>query len=215
MNPPPSKSRDAFTLIELLVVMGVILLLMGIVLPAFRTIGAAGRLTAAGNRAVNLVNFARQDAMSKNAMAALILVTDPASANRNRLFTLMELVTPTDGSPPTSANWRQTIGWEVLETGVIVDQCTFDDYLTKQSLPALPALQYSGTQIADYQYAVFLPNGVLLDGNTLQVRLVEGAFLPGSTVPLYTHPATGGTTPANYYNIFVLNATGRIKIDRK
>ena len=216
MDSPPRTSSSAFTLVELLVVMGVIALLLGFLLPAFKSIGSANRLTGDGNRVVNLINLARQDATSKNALAALVLITDPASVNRNRMFTLLELVTPADGSIPATANWRQTTGWEVLQPGVVVYNCTFDDHVAKPPTPDFPALQYGGTAIADYQYAIFLPSGVLLDGNTLQIGLAEGAFPPGAaiTAPTYTHPAAGGTSPASYYNVSILNATGRVKIDR-
>jgi prepilin-type N-terminal cleavage/methylation domain-containing protein len=212
-SPRLDLPRHAFTLVELLVVMAVIVSVMAMLVPAFKNIGKANLLTASGNQVTNLANFARENAMSKNAMTALILLNDPALADMNRSFALYELTPPTNGAQSKSGDWRQISKWEALGSGVIADQCTFEDS-TQPPPTALPSLKYGATAVSSYKYVVFLPGGALLSGSTAQVRLCEGYYPKGAGNPVYTSSRGSSGTAANYFKVSILAATGRTKIDR-
>lgn len=209
------RRRAAFTLIELLVVIAICITLMSLLIPAFNSIGKATLLTASGNQIVNLANFARENSMSKNAMTALVVLTDPALDNRSRTFTIFELTPPANGVQSQTSDWKQVSKWETLSPGIIADLCTFQDS-SQQPLPPLPAFKYGTKTPASYKYAVFLPGGALLGGSTMLVRLSEGYYQTGAASPVYTQPKPGAApaTPADYYNITILAVTGRTKIDR-
>jgi type II secretory pathway pseudopilin PulG len=204
-----------FTILELMVVIAISILLVGLLAPAVNSLAKTTLLTSSGNQIVNLVEFARQDAMSKNAMTALIMVDDPAMDNKDRTFAIFELTPSPNGIQSQTSDWKQISHWETLSAGVIVDQSMLQDSST-QPFPPFPALKYGASSPASYKYAVFLPGGALLSGSAAQIRLCEGYYPPGATAPIYTRPKAGSGpgSPANYYNITILAATGRPKIDR-
>lgn len=225
IRPEPSskfqqvKCGRAFTLVELITVMAIITVMVTLLVPAFTSIGKANALNTSGNHVVNLINLARENSMSKNVMTALVVLTDSSMADANRSLVLMELDPTTDGSQPSPGNWRQISGWETLGSGVIVDPNLFTFNKSSDSAgepgvptPAFPAIQHSGKIASSYGYLVFLPGGNLLGSNASQIQLVEGIIASGGAV--YTRRTAAGGGPANYYNITVLAATGRIKIDR-
>jgi prepilin-type N-terminal cleavage/methylation domain-containing protein len=218
------EAASGFTLIELLTVVAIMVTVVGLAVPAFTSIGSANLLDASGNRAVNLINFAREDAMSKNAMTALVVLTSPQNS-AYRTLAVMEL-------PNGSTVWNQVSAWETLSSGAMIDPGPDNNsthipfpYLfnfTRSTVPAgtagvprtaFPSIQYGGATVQSYQYEVFLPNGSLLSGSSATIRLAEGFISSGNTAT-YTRPDPHGGGPANYYNITILGATGRTKIDR-
>jgi uncharacterized protein (TIGR02596 family) len=59
-------ARRGFTLVELLMVMAIMLVIMGLVIVAFPSLGKAGNLTNGTQSFVDLLNQARQSALSQN-----------------------------------------------------------------------------------------------------------------------------------------------------
>ncbi|XHR29766.1 MAG: Tfp pilus assembly protein FimT/FimU [Chthoniobacteraceae bacterium] len=206
-----SSSRFAFTLLELLTVMGIAALLVTTVTPALTKMGKPAELNGSGNTVANLMNFARQNALSKNAMTALVLVTDASVTPQNRLLTVLELPVHSDNSTQaSSSDWKQITKWETLDAGVVISDWT---YPAQSVSPALPQLLYGGKTLSSFKYLLFLPNGSIAGDSSPTVQLVEGYMPKGGSTPLYTGAVKNGT-PANYYKLTVLNATGRVKIDR-
>jgi len=197
--------RRAFSLIELLTVIAMIALLTTLVAPSFTNLGRASLLTTSGNKVVNLINYAGQNSLSKNALTALVALA-PDSGRAYQVFALMEYTA-------SNGEWKQITGWEKINDGVVVDQCTFSEYPSVKPEPDLPAIKYQGKTISTYKYIVFLPNRSLLQDASAQIRLTEGNFATGAQTPTYTR-VKGDGTPANYYAVTVLGATGRPKIDR-
>lgn len=70
------RRRGGFTLVELLVVMGVILVLVVMTLPAFRTIQKSGRLAGAVNAVTNTLNLARAQAVREGRDVAVMFRFD-------------------------------------------------------------------------------------------------------------------------------------------
>ncbi|XHR30979.1 MAG: Tfp pilus assembly protein FimT/FimU [Chthoniobacteraceae bacterium] len=202
-----------FTLIELLFVMAIIASLATLSVPSFTSLGKSAGLNGGGNMVAGLITSARQNALSKNTMTALVIVTDSSVDPQNRLFTMMELPAHEDNTTkPQSSDWKQITKWETLVRGVIVSNWTSSPQTVS---PTFPKLRYGNHWITQdgFKYLIFMPDGSTLSNTSTTVQLVEGYIPKGETVPLYTSVLKNGN-PANYYKLTILNTTGRIKIDR-
>jgi len=146
-------------------------------------------------------------------MTALVMISDSGTEGDYRAFRLYEILPRTDGQPLSSADWSPLGTWETTPDGVVVDSCTFTQS-SVAATPALPPVIYRDSAVANYQYVVFLPTGALQGGTSSVVRLVQGYRTPGSQVTTYTSARGGDGKGANYYNVFLLGANGRVKIDR-
>lgn len=217
------RHRLGFTLTEILAVLAIISIVTAATF-SYGLIGpkGMGKVEGSGNQVVDLIDLARQTAVSKNEMTALVVVTDPSVGLRNQLLMVYELQMPVNGSAPTSANWVPSTGWQMLYHGVLADPnptyFTFNNSSDSSSTagvpsPSFPAINYLGQNVSTYKYLVFTADGSLLSGNSATVRISPGAFPQGSSTVVYAGGTTGGV-PNNYYNITILGATGMVKIDR-
>jgi len=215
------RSAGGFTLVEILTVLTIVS-----IVTAFATYGLSGvksaQLAGSCNQVANLVDLAKQTAVSKNEMTALIVITDPTVARRNQVLVAYELQATTDGSTPTAANWKQLTSFATLPSGAVVDPSsstfTFNNSTDSSSTagvpsPSFPAISYNGQAVGSFKYIVFTAGGSLLSGNSATVRISPGIFPAGSSSVVYTGGTNNGV-PLNYYNITILAATGNIKIDR-
>lgn len=80
------SSSRGFTLIELLVVLGIIGLLLALIVPAFKGIGGANKLTSASNMVVAEIDLARQTALAQNQEVELRFYSLPNEAGENKKF---------------------------------------------------------------------------------------------------------------------------------
>jgi prepilin-type N-terminal cleavage/methylation domain-containing protein len=203
-----------FTLIELMLVMGIMASAFVMTLPSIGGIGSAGKLDADGNRVLGMVNAARQNSLAKNAMTALILVSDPSFDTQYRLLTMLELTPPLDSSvTPTTSDWKQITKWETLSPGIIIDNWTTTATSTVTVFPAIPNLNFGGQVIGQFKAIIFMPDGSTFADSPTTLRLVKGLQGKGQSDPVITGSLKNGVA-ANYYQMTVLNATGRIKIER-
>jgi prepilin-type N-terminal cleavage/methylation domain-containing protein len=74
----PSAARSAFTLIELLVVIGLIVVILGLALPAFNAITGSRSTEAARNIISANLGRARAEAMNRKAQVGVFFYLDPA-----------------------------------------------------------------------------------------------------------------------------------------
>ena len=75
MRPPAIiRSLRAFSLSELIVVMAVVVILTTLVIPAVSNFGRATNLVTGGNMVMNLAAYARQIAITKGTITALVLL---------------------------------------------------------------------------------------------------------------------------------------------
>jgi len=193
--------------------MAIMVSLIGVLVPAFSGIGKAGALNGDGALIANLANVARQNSLSKNAMTALVVVTDRSNDFQNRVFTMLELLPSSNGHPPVNTDWKQISKWETLGRGVVVNNWTTQSGTASTVSPALPPLTYGGQQIDQFKSLVFMPDGSTYGDGPTTVELVEGYYPKGAATPFYTGGLKNGSA-ANFYQLTILNATGRIKIDR-
>jgi prepilin-type N-terminal cleavage/methylation domain-containing protein len=219
-KPPMSRTnpRAAFSLIELLAVIAVIAIIMGIVMPSLSGMGRGTALVAAGNTVNNMVGLARQHAMSRNTLTALLLLANQGNDADYRALTVLEY--------KPGIGWTQLGGWETLPVGIAVDagdvtECSFLQnspnpfpFVTVNNQENPPIL-FQSVPIQSpggYVARIFTPGGGLQNADkAAQIRLVEGQVEGGAI--RYSHRNDAGR-PANYFDIAIIGATGATKISR-
>lgn len=211
---PILAGMKGFTLIEVIIVVALMAVIVSLSAPSLNSAMQAMHLTNAGNKVTQLIEAARQRAMSANVQTALILITGMTDANASqtggRAFTIVER-----GS---GGSWEKIREWEVLPDGIVVDldaaagEASFMRQ-SPQGLPgAAPAPEHLGNSSYTYALRVFLPSGGLLNPDEpARFQLVHGIVM-GQRVN-YTHRDKDGG-PASYYRISLLGATGKTKVDR-
>lgn len=235
MRHPATVLRSAFSLLELLAVIAVLGILMAFLVPAVGNFGRSTALVSAGNRVANLAGFARQTAITKSTMAALVLLcakeggTDADNDPDYRSFAVLEY--------SDDRGWSLLTAWETLPVGIIVDHpasglaagdlvkvpgASFFTYspvkfpfidgarngLTQEN----PPVRFHGRKITRFATRIFMPGGGLKNPDEpAQLRLVEGFLQDGRTI--YTKP-DGKNGSANFYDLALIGATGITKISR-
>lgn len=213
------RSRG-FSLIELLTVIGVIVILMAFIVPAVSNFGRATGLTSAGNMVTHLTALARQTAISKSTLTALVMLGDQGTPADYRAFTVLEYT--------AGQGWSQISKWEILPEGIVVDRSNLQDCSFLQNSPRTfpflagpptqenPPVVYKDEQVRDpegYAARIFLPHGGLQNPEwPAQIRLVEG-FVQGDEV-VYTRRGDAPGQTANYYDVAIVGATGIAKVSR-
>jgi prepilin-type N-terminal cleavage/methylation domain-containing protein len=192
----------AFTLVEMMVVITIISILMAITAAGLTGALQAMSLTNGGGKVTQVMEAARQRAMTGNVMTAVIFVT---RAGQNG-----------DGRALTTA--------ECLPDGIVVDLDAPADHASflANSPERFPfnngqtgsPVKYNGFNLAPGSFAarIFLPGGGLLNPNDAAVlQVVQGTMEQGKVN--YNHRNTSGK-PANYYRVALLGATGKTKVER-
>jgi len=219
-SPHRRGSAAGFSLIEMLIVVMIMIIVLGLIVPAVNGIGRSSALTTGGNTVVDLVNLAREDAMTKNTMTALVVLGNQGTDNDYRALTVLEF--------DPVAGWSQIREWEILPTGIVIDSndktvnCSFlsnsPNPFPFLSLGELsnPPVKYQGQQLSNnvsaYAARIFMPNGALQNPEqAAQLRMVEGFFQGNRTV--YTNH-DGQNLATNYYDVAILGMTGTTKVNR-
>lgn len=210
------RAAAAFTLVEMLAVIGVLAILVVAAGPAMLGGVRGSPLLQAGNQVTALAASARQAAVTKQSMSALVLLTAAGTEQDYRAFTLMEFQEP--------SGWVQTQGWQELPPGVLVDPTTtqstflvngpasFPGLRTGQTQPPLKHLGRDLTPGSQYVARIFVPSGGLRNAqDPAQIRLVEGQ-LEGTKVR-YSRPGSHAGT-ADFIDVAIIGVTGTTKTSR-
>jgi len=104
--------KGGFTLVELLAVVGIMILIMAMVVPAFHSVGRATNLTAGANMVVDQLNLARQTSLTQNRLVQVRFYKLPG---------------PTDGTNATAYRAMRIFTYD--PTGVIATPLTSVKYL--------------------------------------------------------------------------------------
>lgn len=199
--------------------MSIIVVITALVVPAVSGLGRSTALVTGGNTVNNLANLARQTAISKNTMTALVLLGKQGTSADFRAFIVLEYAAGTGG-------WLPVTTWQTLPDGIVVDiddpaNCTFYEtsppafpFLTGPPVQKNPPVTFNDAQVSPTAYAarIYLPNGGLQNPEKrAQLRVIEG-FAQGGKI-VRTHPASDSQA-ANYYDVAIIGATGTTKISR-
>jgi Tfp pilus assembly protein FimT len=207
--PFQRSSRHGFSIVELLTVVAFIAIL-GTLVGAGTGTKTGRQLEVAGLKATELLELARQHAMTRGAMAAVVLIKGDKSQ-----VGIFELRARQDGTAPTNQDWIQLGRWEILPDGLVVDQQTLRPGTeTFAAGPPVPSLHGKTVAPADFSYAIFLPSGQLMNSVPATLRLAAGRWDAAAGTGVANEMGSDGD-PANYFKLTVIAATGRVKIDRR
>jgi len=221
---PHRATLRGFSFVELLIVLTVMGFLASLSLLALKPLTSSQNLNSAGDKVASLLAFAREEAIAKNTLTALVLITSPSQGQAAfRTFSVWEVALPVAGGAPTSANWYQATKWQELPYGTVLDSGypTSNNFLTPITVnPALPAtINYLGaplsTSSSSCAVQYFLPSGRLdwSSSGNCTIQVVEGYYNGSATV--YTHTVLSSPTQAADYIQYVLSpATGEAKVVR-
>lgn len=199
--------------------MAILVIVMGFIAPAVTGLGRSTALVTGGNTVNNLANLARQTAVAKNTLTALVMLGNQGTPADFKAFTVLEYAAGGGG-------WLPVTGWQMLPDGIVVDigdpaNCTFYEqtptafpFLTGPPAQKNPPVTYRDTQVSPSAFAarIYLPNGGLQNPEKpAQIRVIEG-FAQGGQITR-TRPASPSQA-ANYYDIAIIGATGTTKVSR-
>lgn len=192
-----------------------ILSLIGLIAIASNTalthLSSSRALTVSGNKIARMLKAARENAISKQVLTALIVLAEQGSEGKFRTFTIAERT--------ENGTWRQITNWEPLAAGVTLEVDPRHCTLINQSLP-LPGyvadeIAYCDRPLTTEQFAslVFHPDGGLGSSHgTAQIRLVERTN--PETAEDYTLKSRGAA-PAPCYDIAIAVSTGILKVQHR
>jgi len=209
------QSKQGFSIVELLTVVGVMILLIGVTMQLVKGPGDSQKLRSAASLITGLSTVARQNSLGQNALTALVCLGKSGPAERGlRSLALFELRPHEDGTLTTANDWKQITPWKQLPEGVLIDddasQSTFLSPLNVKPAPSLPVnLTVSGQSVNDYSFQVFQPNGRILGGKAVTLKLLPGILKNGSIQS--TAAATKNDTK-NYVVVSFISTTGQTKV---
>jgi uncharacterized protein (TIGR02596 family) len=187
--------KRGFTLIELLMVMAIMLVIMGLVVVAFPGLGKASNLTNGAQSFVDLLNQARQNALT---------------TNRNVEVRFYYLPGPTDGTTATAYRGMRIITCDAYgQTNDPVTTTIFSLGAKPSPMQRLPAgiIIYSGTAVnaSGKYFTTLLPS---MTSSTNPVATWPASYSSVGMKPYTGTAATntaevlpgaiGGTTPVAY-----------------
>lgn len=204
---------------ELLVVIAIMTIMAAIGISALGTTSAQ-KLNSAGNEVADLVNQARQNAISKDKMTALVVVSGTNNTDVDyRVLVIWEY-------DPANNAWQQASKWITLPEGTTIDPTPdattafFGNSPGSSPTPAsaaLPAMKYLSNDVTPRMYVIFLPGGQIIQQAQLStpvLRVVGGKWNGDGTVTYIPNQKNADGDPINYYDIYINNYTGMAKIGR-
>lgn len=202
-----SRHRRAFTLIELLAVIAVMVLMLGLLIPVVKGPGDSQKIRSAADTLAGLAAQARLHSLNRNTYTALVIPTQAAPAGRGlRTAALYELQMRPDGSPATASDWKQITPWLAFMEGAVLNdkESTFFDPPTRVPSPELPTqIKTPNGNTTSYAYQVYLPNGRLLNPETVTLKVIAGTLQGGELTPT--------SDQANYVLLSLISTTGQVQ----
>ena len=197
-NIEVSGARRGFTLVELLTVIAIMSVLFTLTMPAITGFSSSRNEATALNTAEGLASAARQQAVSKGTMVALLFSRTSGTVNNTQAFFLMQAaVTGTGG-----VTWTPFSSWVSLPAGVSLTPYVRNGVTTFYSMSSgtsfsLPTT-WNNHDLANDYYIVFYPDGSV------------GAPASGPAINL--QPSTRQSSANPDYTLLIQDGSGRTKI---
>ena len=207
-------------MVEVLTVLTIVSILTVTTLSSFSALKSTG-LTSSGNQMVDVFAMARQNSIAKNDYTAVVIDTQGTGACR--AYCLLELTRGDDG---TFGTWTVLTPWKYLGNGVVFENtpgtASFDTFMQTSVVPSLPqplpaSLPFQGQPInlsgsGAIAVQCYQSDGTLVGGQSLRLRLVEGAV--NSSGNLTYQGSTASGTQVSYYDLYFVANTGATVIGR-
>lgn len=196
-----------FSLIELLVTIGVIGLLMSASLPALLSGQRDAALKQAGNTLADMTTLARQAAMSRNTITALVVTAKDASVLKQALIVLEY--------DQISEKWKPLGNWTRLpEAATVVDLGTSVQAAGNTKAKNLAALDIGvdgrvlqSLPDSAYSAILFYPDG-RMENDQQATRQLSARFATDSTL-------AASESLRNYYDVVINSNTSAFRIVRR
>jgi prepilin-type N-terminal cleavage/methylation domain-containing protein len=209
--------RGGFSLVEMLVVLTIMGILSALTVSSFGVLRSTS-LTLAGNNVVDVFAMARQNSIAKNDFTAVVIQTQGTAALTS--YCVIDLARDANGN---FGSWTQVSPWRYLPKGVIFEnnQPSVDTYMQGTGTSTLPSalptsFPFQGSQVdltsASYVVQCYQPDGTLVGGQPLRLRLIEGAA--DATGNIAYQGSTSSGTQVSYYDVYFVANTGLTKIAR-
>ena len=196
------STRSRFTLVELLAVMVIMVIIMGIAIPAFDKLTLGTGVDAAARMVGSQLRLTRQHAITKRKIVGLLLprseITSPGNVSY-AAFRACEV-----DSTGAFVEWIQDAKWEYLPTGTIIAEADQDSGIDAAGPDDDSPTLVSGVpdSSGDVRAVVFRPTGRIM-GLQKIVTIAEGVYQGGPQLK----------NDANILNITVDQYTGRVSFE--
>lgn len=196
--------------------MSIMILLIGLAVPAVNSLSKSNSLSTSGRLVGNLLTAARSEAINRRRLVQVRVVTKwstDASLNYRRLSVW---VRPQDGDPvqpaPGAADaFVQVSKWETLPDGILIDNDRDpENFLSAGTANAQVggvAVEFAAVQF-DPAGGASLPSAVGETQEQIYLLLMEGILEAGGVSPVYTHQKQ------NWVKARITSLTGRLQILR-
>ena len=233
MNPTSARSRrhHGFTLVEMLVVMGIVLMLMVLLAPAFTKLKSAGDVTSAAYTIKGMLDQARTYAMSNNTYTyvgfAGSIGTTAASVTGQ---VMLAAFVSTDGTQSglSSGNYRQfgklmkLDNTHIGDTGVPTpDGTEFESRATvdpshRISSAGAGAYTITAQQTTFKRWIQFSPRGeAVVNGNASITQYAEVGIQPTHGTALAVSQDANGKWIGNIVAVQISGFSGNVRIYRR
>ncbi|MGB8353851.1 MAG: prepilin-type N-terminal cleavage/methylation domain-containing protein [Chthoniobacteraceae bacterium] len=196
-SPPKCiRPEGGFTLIELIMVIAIMVVLLALTIPAFVGVSSGRDIVKAVDTAQSMASIARQQAMTKGTMVALLFSgTSNVSASNSQEFLLLQANINTSGSyawTPSSAAVR------IPKDVQITAPSFYSPSAGTSGVPSLPTtIAFGSKNVTDFSYVMFYSDGSV------------ASLASGPTINLQK-TTESGTNPD--YEVVIPSASGRAKV---
>ena len=221
MNPTkylrvPICKKGGFTLIELIMVIAIIVILISLTVPALISTSAGRDLDKAVDTAQTLASAARQQAISKGTMVALLLSgTSSASLNNSQEFMLLQASINSSGT----ATWSASSQWVRVPTDVLLTPLarnnTYSFYAINSAAPASAGNSWVTSSLSS-SFPATVGTQTLTSTNSAYSYIVfnsDGSVSAPTSGPAINLQRNIPSVTTPDYMVLIPEASGRAKVN--